>query len=85
MDIMNYGVSEKYKEYVKYGDSLHEMGEKIDWESLRPIFQDLYVNDTVKGGRPNIDPIIMVKVLFIRSIYNRWMNRLRKRCMIGYQ
>ena len=42
MDIMNYGVSEKYKEYVKYGDSLHEMGEKIDWESLRPIFQDLY-------------------------------------------
>ena len=33
MDIMNYGVSEKYKEYARYGDSLHEMGEKIDWES----------------------------------------------------
>jgi IS5 family transposase len=70
MDIMNYGVSEKYKEYVKYGDSLHEMGEKIDWDSLRPIFRDLYVNDTVNGGRPNIDPIIMVKALFIQSIYN---------------
>ena len=70
MDIMNYGVSEKYKEYVKYGDSLHEMGEKIDWDSLRPIFRDLYVNDTVNGGRPNIDPIIMVKVLFIQSICN---------------
>ncbi len=34
MDIMNYGVSEKYKEYARYGDSLHEMGEKTDWESL---------------------------------------------------
>ena len=70
MDIMNYGVSEKYKEYARYGDSLHEMGEKIDWESLRPIFRDLYVNDTVNGGRPNIDPIIMAKVLFTQSIYN---------------
>ena len=70
MDFENYGVSEKYKKYAKYGDSLHEMGEKIDWESLRPIFQDLFFNDTVKGGRPNIDPIIMVKVLFIQSIYN---------------
>ena len=70
MNLMNYGVSEKYEEFAKYGDSLHEMGEKIDWESLRPIFRDLYVNDTVNGGRPNIDPIIMVKVLFIQSIYN---------------
>ena len=70
MDFENYGISEKYKKFAKYGDSLHEMGEKIDWESLRPIFLDLYVNDTVNGGRPNIDPIIMVKVLFIQSIYN---------------
>ena len=70
MDIMNYGVSEKYKEYARYGDSLHEMGEKTDWDSLRPIFLDLYVNDTVNGGGPNIDPIIMVKVLFIQFIYN---------------
>ena len=70
MDLVNYGVSEKYEEFAKYGDRLHEMGEKIDWESLRPIFHGLYTNDTVMGGRPNIDPIIMVKVLFIQSTYN---------------
>ena len=70
MNFENYGVSEKYKEYARYGDSLHEMGEKTDWDSLRPIFLDLYVNDTVNGGGPNIDPIIMVKVLFIQFIYN---------------
>ena len=46
------------------------MVEKIGWESLRPIFQDLYINDTVKGGRSNIDTIIMVKALFIQSTYN---------------
>ena len=70
MDFEHYGVSEKYKKYAKYGDSLHEMVEKIGWESLRPIFHDLYINDTVKGGRPNIDTIIMVKALFIQSTYN---------------
>ena len=46
------------------------MGEKTGWENSGIIFQDLYVNNTVNGGRPNIDPIIMVKVLFIQSIYN---------------
>ncbi|MEM0135895.1 MAG: transposase [Thermoplasmatales archaeon] len=54
------------------------MGEKIDWESLRYIFQDLYANDTVNGGRPNIDPIIMVKVLFIQSIYNLAYEHVKK-------
>ncbi len=44
--------------------------DQIDWESLRPIFDDLYVNDTDKGGRPNFDPVMMAKVLFIQSIYN---------------
>ncbi|MEM0139772.1 MAG: hypothetical protein QXZ44_04080 [Ferroplasma sp.] len=43
MDLANYGVSEKYKEYSKYGDSLNEMGEKIGWESLRYIFQDIII------------------------------------------
>ncbi len=42
MDIGNYGLSEKYKGYSRYGDILHEVGKRVDWESLRPIFRDLY-------------------------------------------
>ena len=47
------------------------MGEKTGWENSGIIFQDLYVNNTVNGGRPNIVPInILIKVLFIHSIYH---------------
>ena len=70
MNIVNYGMSEKYNEFARYGDRLSDMGKQIDWESLRPIFDDLYRNGTDKGGRPNADPIIMVKILFLQSIYN---------------
>ncbi len=46
------------------------MGNQIDWESLRPIFDDLYLNDADIEGRPNFDPVMMAKVLFIQGIYN---------------
>ncbi|MEM3844599.1 MAG: transposase, partial [Candidatus Parvarchaeota archaeon] len=38
--------------------------------SLRPVLKDLYHNDTEKGGRPNIDEIVMIKSLFLQAIYN---------------
>ena len=30
----------------------------------------LYWNDTQKGGRPNVDEIVMIKTLFLQSMYN---------------
>ncbi|MEM3334293.1 MAG: transposase [Thermoplasmata archaeon] len=36
---------------------------------MRHILRDLYHNDTKKGGRPHIDEIIMVKVLFLQAVY----------------
>jgi transposase, IS5 family len=43
---------------------------QIDWERFRPILTDLYTNDTEKeGGRPNHDPILMVKLLVLQSWY----------------
>ncbi|MEM4058571.1 MAG: hypothetical protein QXZ12_07610 [Thermoplasmata archaeon] len=58
-------------EKLKDKDKLFEFNEIIDWEALRPILSELYHNDTEKGGRPNIDEIVMVKVLFLtdRIIY----------------
>ncbi len=49
MNIINYGLSEKYNDLSRFGDRLSEMGKQIDRESLRPIFNDLYVNDTDRG------------------------------------
>ncbi|MEM4068177.1 MAG: transposase [Candidatus Micrarchaeaceae archaeon] len=42
----------------------------IDREYLKTILKDLYHNNTEKGGRPNIDEIVMIKSLFLQAIYN---------------
>ena len=70
MDMVDFGMKEKYEKLRKFGDRLAEMKKIIDWESLRPLRKDLFINDTDKGGRPNVDEILMVKVLFLQSIYN---------------
>ncbi|MEM3828700.1 MAG: transposase [Conexivisphaerales archaeon] len=59
-------------EYEKLKDKnrLFEFNEIIDWKALRPILGELYHNDTEKGGRPNIDKIVMIKSLFLQAIYN---------------
>ncbi|MEM3192461.1 MAG: hypothetical protein QW292_10330 [Candidatus Parvarchaeota archaeon] len=46
MNIMNYSLTEKYKEIAKYDDKLLSTGELVDWESFGPILRDLYKNNT---------------------------------------
>ena len=70
MDMVNYGLRERYEQLKKRGDRLDDMKKIIDWESLRPLLEDLFTNDTEQGGRPNYDEILMVKILFLQSIYN---------------
>ena len=69
MDIMNYSLCEKYEHLKKFGDRLSEMKDLIDWDGIKPLLSDLYKNDTEKGGRPNFDPVFMVKVMFLQSLY----------------
>ncbi|WP_393971620.1 transposase [Oxyplasma meridianum] len=69
MNIMNYGLQEKYDQLKRYGDILHNMKTIIDWDKIRFILNDLYANYTKKGGRPNYDPVLMVKILFLHSVY----------------
>ncbi len=69
MDIVNFGLREKYEQLKKFGDKLADVKNLIDWESLRPLLKDLFTNDTDKGGRPNCDEILMVKILFLQSVY----------------
>ena len=70
MDLVNYGLRERYEQLKKRGDRLDDIKKIIDWESLRPLLKDLFTNDTEQGGRPNYDEILMVKILFLQSIYN---------------
>ena len=42
----------------------------VGWESFKPILSNLYNNRTDRGGHPNIDEIIMLKVLVLQNWYN---------------
>ena len=70
MDIINYGLREKYEQFKKFGDRLSDVKEVIDWERIRPLLGDLYTNDSEKGGRPNFDPVFMIRIMFLQSLYN---------------
>ena len=71
MNLLDYTLKEKYYRYVSmFEDRLSNMSIQIGWKSLRSIFDDLYRNNTVEGGAPNIDPILMIKILFLQSVYN---------------
>jgi len=56
-----------YKKIAKLGDKLAEADAQIDWTTFRPIIKDLYRNDTERGGRPNADEVVMVKLLVLQQ------------------
>ena len=37
---------------------------------MRPFVKKLYRNDTDRGGRPNVNETVMLKVLFLQGMYN---------------
>lgn len=53
MNLLQTGLSELYKEVEGLGDPLIGITDRIDFERIRTVLQDLYDNDTEKGGRPN--------------------------------
>ena len=65
----SYLFREAYREIQKLGDKLAPVGALIDWEAFRPIIQGLYDNRTPRGGRPNIDEVVMVKLLVLQQWY----------------
>ena len=79
MNLYHAGLSELYKEIETLGDPLTGISDRIDFERIRPILSDLFTNDTDKGGRPNYDPILMVKILLLQhgTTYRipRWKGR----------
>ncbi len=70
MNLFQTGLPELYKEIESLGDPLTGISDRIDFERIRLILSDLFDNDTGKGGRPNYDPILMVKILLLQQWYN---------------
>jgi len=64
-----YMLRKAYENVRKNGDKLAEVEKLIDWEAFKPIFEGLYHNMSSRGGRPNIDPVVMVKLLVLQQWY----------------
>jgi len=65
--LTNFALLEEYKNVKKLGDKLAEIEIIIDWERFRPIIEGMYDNKSEKGGRPNIDEIMMIKLLILQE------------------
>jgi len=64
-----YMLKKAYENVSKNGDKLAEAEKLLDWEAFRPIITPMYHNKTRRGGRPNVDPVVMVKLLVLQSWY----------------
>jgi len=51
------------------GDKLAEAEKRLDWEAFRPIITPIYHNRGPQGGRPNVDPVVMMKLLVLQAWY----------------
>jgi IS5 family transposase len=68
--LTDFAISQIYERLRELGDKLVDTGNSIDWDGFRPMLEGLYDNKTERGGRPNIDVIIMLKALFIQQLYD---------------
>ena len=64
-----YMLRQAYENVKKNGDRLAEAEKQVDWEAFRPIIKPMYTNDTPRGGRPNTDEVLMVKLLVLQAWY----------------
>jgi IS5 family transposase len=60
-------MNKEYEKVKEFGDRLAEVDPLIDWEFFRPIVRDMYDNRSERGGRPNIDEVVMIKMLVLQS------------------
>lgn len=65
----SFGLNQAYNRLSKVGDPLSQVNTLIEWERFRPITEDLYDNKTEKWGHPNIDSILMIKILVLQQWY----------------
>jgi transposase, IS5 family len=56
------GLSEKQEK-----SRLSQISDLIDWVPIRQILDEMYDNNSEKGGRPNCDVILMFKILILQQ------------------
>ena len=64
-DFISYGLHQAYERVKRLGDKLDDLNKMIKWERFRPIVKGMFNNQGPQGGRPNLDEVMMIKILFL--------------------
>jgi IS5 family transposase len=75
---ISYGLHKAYDRLAKLGDPLAKANTMPDWGRFRPIAEELYDNKTEKGGHPNIDCVLMIKILVLQQWYGLSDQRMER-------
>jgi transposase, IS5 family len=68
--LIDFAIREEYSRVKALGDDLAKIGSIIDWDRFRILEPLIYKNKTSRGGRPNIDIVIMVKALVLQHWFS---------------
>jgi IS5 family transposase len=75
---MSYGLRKAYDRIAKLGDPLAKANTLLDRERFRPIAEELFDNKTERGGHPNIDCVLMIKILVLQQWYSLSDQRMER-------
>jgi IS5 family transposase len=64
---IDFALNEEYERVKQLGDRLMEIESVIDRGGVRLIVRGMYENRSERGGRPNIDEVLMVKLLVLQQ------------------
>ncbi len=70
-----------YRGKFPHGDRLDKIKRLIKWVMFRPVLNGLF-KDT-KVGRPNVDVVLMAKMLILQSWYSLSDEQLERECNNG--
>ena len=80
-----YFMEKNYARVEELGDKLVDIDSLIDWEVFRTMIREMYDNHTERGGRPNNDEIVMMKMLVLQSWYGLSDLSLKDKLMIVFR
>lgn len=63
-------IEDCYSRLDKAGDPLLKLDTMIKWEELDKLLDPIRYETGVSGGRPGLDPLVVVKSMLLQSLYN---------------
>ena len=69
-NLTDFAIRHEHERIKDLRDRLIEIRNRINRDDFRPKIDILLCNNTERGGRPNIDAIVMLRCLFIQQLYS---------------